>query len=146
MTIHCSSTEETRHLINAATLALMKPTAILINTARGPIVDGAALATALADGQLGAAALDVTEQEPIDPEDPLLKLPNCIVTPHIAGFSPLFLDECTRHQAENIIRVLTGHKPHGLANPEVIKTIAVMRATDPGRWQGVPDFSTALDL
>jgi D-3-phosphoglycerate dehydrogenase len=146
VTIHCSSTEETRHLINAATLALMKPTAILINTARGPIVDGAALATALADGQLGAAALDVTEQEPIDPEDPLLKLPNCIVTPHIAGFSPLFLDECTRHQAENIIRVLTGHKPHGLANPEVIKTIAVMRATDPGRWQGVPDFSTALDL
>jgi D-3-phosphoglycerate dehydrogenase len=146
VTIHCSATESTHHLINAATLALMKPTAFLINTARGPIVDGAALATVLAGGQLGGAALDVTEKEPIDPDDPLLTLPNCIITPHIAGFSPLFLDECTTHQAENIIQVLTGEKPHGLANPEVIKTIAVMRATDPGRWDGVPDFSTALDL
>ena len=146
VTIHCSSTDETRHLINAETLALMKPTAFLINTARGPIVDGTALAHALEDGQLGAAALDVTEQEPINPDDPLLKLPNCIVTPHIAGFSPLFLEECTIHQAENIIRVLSGEKPHGLANPEVIKTIAVMRATNPGRWEGVPDFSTALML
>jgi D-3-phosphoglycerate dehydrogenase len=146
VTIHCSATDETRHLINTTTLGLMKPTAFLINTARGPIVDGGALATALENGQLGAAALDVTEQEPIDPDDPLLKLPNCIVTPHIAGFSPLFLDECTTHQAENIIQVLSGQKPHGLANPEVIKTIAVMRATDPGRWDGVPDFSTALDL
>jgi D-3-phosphoglycerate dehydrogenase len=146
VTIHCSATDETHHLINAQTLALMKPTAFLINTARGPIVEGTALASALAEGKLGAAALDVTEKEPIDPDDPLLALPNCIVTPHIAGFSPVFLDECTTHQAENVIRVLTGQKPHGLANPEVIKTIAVMRATNPGRWDGVPDFSTALML
>jgi len=146
ITIHCSATEETRHLINADSLKLMKPTAFLINTARGPIVDGAALAQALADGVLGAAALDVTESEPIDPEDPLLGLPNCIVTPHIAGFSPQFLEECTIHQAENIIHVLGGKKPHGLANPEVIKTIAVMRASDPGRWTGIPDYSTALML
>lgn len=146
VTIHCSATDETHHLINARTLALMKPTAFLINTARGPIVDGSALAEALQHGALGAAGLDVTEKEPIDSDDPLLTLPNCIVTPHIAGFSPVFLDECTTHQAENIIRVLAGEKPHGLANPEVIKTIAVMRATDPGRWDGVPDFSTALML
>jgi D-3-phosphoglycerate dehydrogenase len=146
VTIHCSSTEETHHLINTETLELMKPTAFLINTARGPIVDGTALARALEAGQLGAAALDVTETEPIDPDDPLLKLPNCIITPHIAGFSPVFIDECTNHQAENIIRTLSGKKPHGLANPEVIKTIAVMRATEPGRWDGVPDFSTALML
>lgn len=146
ITIHCSLTDATRHLINTETLYLTKPTAILINTARGPVVDGTALAEALSDGRLGAAALDVTEQEPINPEDPLLKLPNCIVTPHIAGFSPNFLEECTTMQAENIVRALTGEKPHGLANPEVIKTIAVMRATDPGRWAGVPDFSTALML
>jgi D-3-phosphoglycerate dehydrogenase len=146
VTIHCSATAETRHLIDARTLALMKPTAILINTARGPIIDCAALAVALESGRLAGAGLDVTEVEPIDPADPLLRLPNCIVTPHVAGFSPFFLEDCPIRQAENVIRVLTGRAPHGLANPEVIKTIAVMRATDPGRWRGVPDFSTALAL
>jgi D-3-phosphoglycerate dehydrogenase len=146
VTIHCSATAETRHLIDERTLALMKPTALLINTARGPIVDGAALATALAGGRLAGAALDVTEVEPIDPGDPLLRAPNCIVTPHVAGFSPVFLEECPIRQAENVIRVLSGKAPHGLANPEAIKTIAVMRATDPGRWRDVPDFSTALAL
>ena len=146
ITIHCSSTEETHHLINTKALKLMKPTAFLINTARGPIVDGEALASALKKEQIGGAALDVVEKEPLDPDSPLLKFPNCIVTPHIAGFSPVFLDECTTRKAENIIRVLNGEKPHGLANPEVIKTIAVMRATDPGRWAGVPDYSTALML
>ena len=146
ISIHCSATKETYHLINEQSLALMKQTAYLINTARGPIVDGSALAAALESGQIGGAGLDVIENEPIDENDALLKLPNCVVTPHIAGFSPLFLDDCSTRQAENIIRVLNGEKPHGLANPEVIKTIAVMRATAPGRWAGIPDFSTALDL
>ena len=144
ITIHCAATAETRHLFDSNTLGQLKPTALLVNTARGPIIDGAALAAALQAGQLEAAALDVTEIEPVESHDPLLELPNCIVTPHIAGFSPTFLEECPIRQAENIIRVLTGQAPHGLANPEVIKTIAVMRATNPGRWQGVPDFSTAL--
>ncbi|MGH1492615.1 MAG: C-terminal binding protein [Acidimicrobiales bacterium] len=147
ISIHCTSTAETKHLINAQTLDMMKPTAILVNTSRGPVVDGAALADALEANKIQAAALDVTEIEPIDPGDRLLKLDNCIVTPHVAGYSPTFLDECPRRQAENVIRVLTGTAPHGLANPEVIKTIAVMRAsTEPGRWDGVPDFSTALRL
>jgi D-3-phosphoglycerate dehydrogenase len=144
ITIHCSATAETRHLFNSNTLGQLKPTALLVNTARGPIIHGAALASALQAGQLEAAALDVTEVEPVESQDPLLKLSNCIVTPHIAGFSPTFLEVCPIRQAENIIRVLTGQQPHGLANPEVIKTIAVMRATDRGRWDGVPDFSTAL--
>jgi D-3-phosphoglycerate dehydrogenase len=146
VTIHTSATDETHHLINRETLQLMKPTALLVNTARGPIVDGEALADALANGQIEAAALDVTEEEPVAADNPLLSLPNCIVTPHTAGFSPLFLSDCAVRQAENIIFALTGREPHGLANPEVIKTIAVMRATDPGRWAGVPDFSTALRL
>ena len=144
ITIHCSSTEETRHMIDSNSLGQMKSTAMLVNTSRGPVVNGEALANALSEGQIEAAALDVTEIEPIDAQDPLLGLPNMMVTPHIAGFSPTFLEECPIMQAENIIRVLTGHPPHGLANPEVIKTIAVMRSADPGRWEGVPEFSTAL--
>ena len=144
LSIHCAATAETRHLVNADALSKMKRTALLVNTARGPIVDGAALAEALRRGGIEAAALDVTEVEPIDSQDPLLSLPNAIVTPHLAGFSPVFLDDCPRRQAENVLRALTGEPPHGLANPEVIKTIAVMRATNPGRWTGVPDFSTAI--
>ena len=146
ITIHTSATDETHHLIDTQALQQMKPTAILVNTARGPIIDGDALADALASGQIEAAALDVTEIEPVPSDSPLLELPNCVVTPHTAGFSPLFLAECAQAQAENIIFALTGKAPHGLANPEVIKTIAVMRATDPGRWEGVPDYSTALRL
>ena len=144
ITIHCSATNETRHMFDSNAIGKMKSTAMLVNTARGPIIDGKALASALESGQLEAAALDVTEIEPIEAQDPLLSLPNIIITPHIAGFSPTFLEECPIRQAENIILVLTGEAPHGLANPEVIKTIAVMRSTDPGRWEGVPDFSTAL--
>lgn len=144
ITIHCSATDETRHMIDSNALGLMQDTAMIVNTARGPIIDGAALARAAAEGRIGAAALDVTELEPIDPEDPLLDLPNVIVTPHLAGFSPTFLEDCPERQAENVIRVLNGRAPHGLANPEVIKTIAVMRSREPGRWEGVPDFSTAL--
>ena len=144
ISIHTSLTEETRHIINEDTLKLMKPTALLVNTSRGPVVNGSALASALQAGTIEAAALDVTEAEPVDSQDPLLSLPNAIVTPHLAGFSPTFLEECPIRQAENIVRVLTGEAPWGLANPEVIKTIAVMRATNAGRWEGVPDFSTAL--
>ena len=146
VSIHTALTDETRYVINEDSLKLMKPTAILVNTSRGPVVDGAALALALQSGVIEAAGLDVTEVEPIESQDPLLSLPNAIITPHLAGFSPTFLEECPIRQAENIIRVLKGEPPWGLANPEVIKTIAVLRATDPGRWDGVPDFSTALAL
>ena len=146
VSIHTALTHETRYMINEDSLKLMKPSAILVNTSRGPVVDGAALALALQSGVIEAAGLDVTEVEPIESQDPLLSLPNAIITPHLAGFSPTFLEECPIRQAENIIRVLKGEPPWGLANPEVIKTIAVLRATDPGRWDGVPDFSTALAL
>lgn len=146
ISIHSSATAETHHLIDEQALKQMKRSAILVNTARGPIIDGDALADALANGEIEGAALDVTEIEPIPSDSPLLTLENCVVTPHTAGFSPLFLAQCAQAQAENIIFALSGKAPHGLANPEVIKTIAVMRATDPGRWAGVPDFSTALRL
>ena len=132
--------------LNADTLSQMKSSALLVNTARGAIVDGDALADALRTGTIEAAALDVTEIEPVPSDHPLLGLPNCIVTPHVAGFSPTFLADCAQRQAENLIFPLTGEAPHGLANPEVIKTIAVMRAGNSGRWEGIPDFSTALRL
>jgi len=146
ITIHTPSTAETHHLINSDTLSRMKKNAILINCARGPLVDPAALQIALQSGQIEAAGLDVTETEPIDAEDPLLSIDNLIITPHIAGASPTSGIEGGRKQAENVLLVLTGRPPHGLGNPEVIKTIAVQRATDAGRWEGVPDFSTALAL
>ena len=146
ISIHCSATEETRGLVDAAALKRMKSTALLVNTSRGPVVDGEALADALESGEIAAAALDVTEVEPLPSDSRLLKLPNCYITPHVAAMSPVFVAETSVMQAENVIRVLTGEKPHGLANPEVIKTVAVMRHTAPGRWQGVPDFSTALQV
>ncbi len=143
---HCSATAETRHLIDADALRRMKSTALLVNTSRGPVIDGEALADALESGEIEAAALDVTEVEPVPSDNRLLKLPNCYITPHVAAMSSVFVAETAVMQAENVIRALTGEKPHGLANPEVIKTIAVMRQSDPGRWEGVPDFSTALQV
>ena len=85
ITIHTSLTQETRHLINEKTLSLMKPTALLVNTSRGPVVDGTALARSLEKKELEAAALDVTEIEPMDAQDPLLSLPNVMVTPPSCG-------------------------------------------------------------
>lgn len=85
VTLHVNLTEETRYMINARTLGLMKPTAILINTARGPIVDPDALYDALVSGEIAYAALDVTEPEPIATDDKLLTLSNCIIVPHIAS-------------------------------------------------------------
>ena len=146
ISVHTSSTDETRHIIDAAALRQMKPTAFMVNTSRGAVVDGEALADALAAGEIEAAGLDVTEVEAVSSEDPLLGFDNGIVTPHLAGFLPVFLEECPIWQADNIILALTGRAPHGLANPEKIKTIAVQRASGGGRWAGVPDFSTALTL
>jgi D-3-phosphoglycerate dehydrogenase len=146
ITIHAPATKDTHHLVNRDNLAKMKRTAILINCSRGPLVDEVALHAALRDGVIRAAALDVFETEPVPSESPLLSLPNIIATPHTAGWSPTFIAESGRKQAENVLFVLTGRKPHGIANPDVIKTIAVMRATNPGRWKGVPDFSTASDF
>jgi glycerate dehydrogenase len=84
VTLHCPLTPDTRHLINARTLALMKPTAFLINTSRGPLVDEPALADALNSGRLAGAGLDVLTTEPPPPDTPLLTARNCWITPHIA--------------------------------------------------------------
>jgi len=84
LSLHCAATPQTRHIVNRDSLSRMKPTAILINTARGALVDSAALAKALNDGVIYAAGLDVVEREPILPDDPLLSAQNCLITPHAA--------------------------------------------------------------
>jgi len=138
ITIHSAATDESRYLFDADTFKRMKSTALLVNTARGPIVNEEALADALEGGEIEAAALDVTEVEPLPSDSRLLHLPNCYITPHVAAMSSVFVAETAVMQAENIIFVLAGGRPHGLANPDVIQTIAIMRHTDPGRWAGVP--------
>jgi glycerate dehydrogenase len=84
LSLHCPLTEETRYLVNAERLSLMKPTAILINTGRGPLVDEAALAQALNEGRIMAAGVDVLEEEPPRKGSPLIGAQNCFITPHIA--------------------------------------------------------------
>ena len=116
----CPLTEETHRLINAKYIGLMKPTAYLINTARGPIVDQKALTTALQNRQIRGAGLDVFEQEPISNDDPLLRLDNVILTPH----SICWTDECFegngKSACESIISVASGKMPSWIVNREVI--------------------------
>lgn len=119
ITIHVALTPETRHLISTAELAVMKPTAILVNTSRGPVVDQKALYQALRSGQIFAAALDVTEVEPIPPDDPLLTLENCIIAPHIASASVTTRTRMATMAAENLIAGLRGELPPNCVNPEV---------------------------
>jgi len=124
----------------------MKDNCILINTARGPLVDPSALFNALKNNIIFAAGIDVTEQEPISSEDPLLNLDNLIITPHTAASSSLAREFTTKKQAENVIRILKSKAPHGLANPEVIKNIHLMKEKGNNRWDGLNLFDTSLNV
>lgn len=119
VSINCPLTPETRHLIGRAEFAQMKPTAYLINTARGAVVDETALIGALREGQIAGAALDVLETEPPDPGNPLLAMPNVIVTPHSAFYSEQAYRELRFRSASEVARVLGGRYPRTLANPAV---------------------------
>lgn len=119
--ICCALTESTRHLLDARRLSLMKPTAYLINVARGPIVDQRALTRILQEGQIAGAALDVFEQEPIDPDDPLLSLENVILAPHaICWTDELFLRN-GQEACRNILDVAHGRIPTHVVNRDVIE-------------------------
>lgn len=120
VSLHVPLTRETHHLISTAELAKMKPTAVLINTARGPVVDAQALYEALRDGKLAAAGLDVTEPEPITLDDPLLTLPNCIIAPHIASGSVATRDKMAEIAAANLIAGLHGARLLHCVNPKVV--------------------------
>jgi len=110
VSLHCPLTEETRHLIGAPELALMKPTATLVNTARGPIVDEAALALALAAGEIAAAALDVYEHEPVV-EPALLGLENVVLSPHLGSATVETRTAMAELAARNAIAVARGEQP-----------------------------------
>jgi len=119
ISLHTPLTPETYHLIDARALELMKPTAVLINTARGPVVDPDALYQALKAGRIFAAALDVTDPEPIPPDSPLLELENLIVVPHIASASRTTREKMATMAAENLIAGLKGERLPHCVNPEV---------------------------
>jgi len=114
-------TESTRHMIGAAEFAKMKPTAVFVNSSRGPVVDQKALYEALKSGQIFAAGLDVTEVEPIPMDDPLLTLDNIIIAPHIASGSVATRTKMANLAAANLIAGLKGEMPPSCVNPEVLK-------------------------
>ncbi len=113
VSLHCPLTPETRHLIDADALARMRPTAILVNTARGPIVDQAALATALREGTIAGAALDVTDPEPLPADDRLLGAPNLIVVPHVGSATHSAREKMAALAVDNLLAALDGQPmPH----------------------------------
>ncbi|RLI06926.1 D-glycerate dehydrogenase [Candidatus Bathyarchaeota archaeon] len=119
VTLHVPLTKETYHLIGERELDLMKPTAYLINTSRGAVIDQKALYKALKERRIAGAALDVFEKEPIDPDDPLLELDNVVLTPHIGSASIETRKKMAMIAAENLVSVLRGVEPPNLVNPEV---------------------------
>ena len=122
LTLHCPRTPETIGLINAARLALLKPTALLINTARGGIVEEAALFDALQHGRIAGAGLDVLEQEPPPVDHPLFKLPNVVFAPHMAGVTREALDRMSIVSVENVLSVFDGRPIVGnVINKDVLR-------------------------
>ncbi len=124
LTVNCPLTDETRNLVNADLLALMKPTAYLINTARGPIVDQKALTKALAECRIAGAGLDVFAEEPTAADDPLMKFDNVILTPH----SLCWTDQCFagigKADLKAVFDVMNGREPVGIVNRAILQNAA----------------------
>jgi len=121
VSIHTPLNEATHHLFDQTTLRKMKPRALLVNTARGPVVDPQALYLALKEGWIAGAALDVTEPEPIPLDSPLLELENCLITPHIASASVATREKMATMAAENLIAGLKGERLPNCVNLEVYR-------------------------
>jgi glyoxylate reductase len=133
VSLHVPLTSETRHLIGERELSLMKPTAILVNTARGPVVDQRALYRALRKGRITAAALDVTEVEPIPMNDPLLTLDNVIIAPHIASASVATRARMASVAADNLLAALRGDEPPNCVNRPALRRWRRKWASDVAR-------------
>lgn len=114
----CPLTDETRGLASAARIARMKRGAWILNVARGPVIDGAALLDALREHRIGGAALDVFDVQPLAADHPLRALPNVLLTPHTAGLSQEAVVRMSTGAAEDTIRILAGERPRNFANPE----------------------------
>lgn len=121
VTIHTPLTKETYHMIGEKELSLMKPTAILVNTARGAVVDQKALYKVLKEKRIFGAGLDVYEKEPIDKDDPLIELDNVVLLPHIGSASVETREKMAIMAAENLLAGLRGERPKHLVNPEVLE-------------------------
>ncbi len=119
VSVNCPLTAETRHLVNGEALRRMKPTAYLINTARGPVVDEVALIRALQEGWIAGAGLDVLEEEPPQADSPLLSMTNVVLSSHVGHFSDASMARRPRRYGEEVARVLTGRMPLHLVNPQV---------------------------
>ncbi len=123
VSLHCPLTEETHHLISSEQFKLMKATAYLINMARGPIVDQAALTQALGDKTIAGAAIDVFEQEPPPADEALLKLDNIIFTPHLSSWSAESFVQLRREVVQNVIIALQGEKPRSIVNRKFLVSV-----------------------
>lgn len=121
LSLHAPLTPSTKHVVNARTLGLMKPHAIIINTSRGPLIDHAALWQALQDNKIGGAGLDVFEPEPPNLADPLYGDERVIATPHIAFVSEESLINLRERTARQVVDVLSGRTPENVINPQVLQ-------------------------
>lgn len=119
ISLHCPLTPETRQLVDARRLALMKRTAIIVNAARGPIVEEQMLARALATGSIGGAAIDVYDEQPLRRDHLFLGLDNVLLTPHAAGLTQESTRRMSEGAAHEVLRLLRGERPLNLANPEI---------------------------
>ena len=120
VSIHVPLTEETRGLINARTLRLMKPSAYLINTSRGAVIDEPALVQALTEKRIAGAGLDVLAREPGEAENPLFALDNAIITPHASFYSEAAIEELEQKASERVVQALRGETPANVVNPAVL--------------------------
>jgi glyoxylate reductase len=118
VSLHVFLSPQTRHLIGERELALMKPTAVLVNTTRGPVVDQRALYRALKEGRIAAAGLDVAEEEPVPLDDPLLTLDNVTITPHVGSASVATRGKMAAMAVENVLAALRGEQPPNCVNPQ----------------------------
>ena len=126
VSIHVPLTKKTRHLVGAAEFSLMKTDAILINASRGGVVDEAALVKALQNNKIAGAGLDVFSEEPVPADHPLLKLENCILTPHTAALTRECVTRMATEAAKCVLDVFAGREPQNVANRQVLAS---------GRWK-----------
>ncbi len=130
---HVYLNDDTYHMLSDEQFGLMKPTAYVINCSRGPVIDEKALIRALQEGRIAGAALDVFEQEPVDPDNPLLKMDNVAVTNHYASHSEIAWERAQTQMGEEAVRIATGSWPMSLINPDVRRII--QGRTPPMQWE-----------